>query len=565
MQPKTWIAVTALFVSAQWITPAQALAEDTASLVKKAVEKSTLDQPGTRPFHLKASYAPSLDRDKDSHRTGDVEIWWQSPTRWRREVRSPEFHQIAIVDGSRQWQKNEGDYFPDWLRELAEAIVRPVPLPMDVLLQRVKSAEVRHIMGQTNIDWEPINGSGDAQSNGKGYIALADKTGLPNYTGGPGFGGQYHDFKDFHGRMIAYTVASGYTEVTAKVSVLEDLKSTPDGYFDTSAPGGDPQPINTLILEEADLRKNLLPGSSFVWPALTDGPLEGVVWTEVVLDRTGKIRDLIPPIADNPGVQEAAEKGFRAMQFQPILRDGIPVQATGRLSVRFKAARPAGMEAFDSARNYFDRGRKASCLGSGASAPYPLRAEFQTGSKDGIQTGRYEDTWVSESEWKREAWLGSSHLVRTQVGGKYYVLSEGPETGLLRLVMTIVEPIPASDTMTESDWRIRRDSVNGAQVVRVFRGPEGPNGEPEAGKSQGYWFDESGHLVKSYTMGFDILPLEAKVYDGVDVARRIDLLKDGKVGFRFTVKEIGPADATLAKTFVLKGHEWQRAFTAEVR
>jgi hypothetical protein len=61
------------------------------------------------------------------------------PTRWRRGVRSPEFHQIEIVDGIHQWQSNDGDYFPEWLRELAVALVRPVPLPMDVLVQRVKT------------------------------------------------------------------------------------------------------------------------------------------------------------------------------------------------------------------------------------------------------------------------------------------------------------------------------------------------------------------------------------------------------------------------------------------
>jgi hypothetical protein len=49
-------------------------AESDSSRVKKVVERSTLDQPGTRPFHLKADLAPSLARDKDSGRTGEVEI-----------------------------------------------------------------------------------------------------------------------------------------------------------------------------------------------------------------------------------------------------------------------------------------------------------------------------------------------------------------------------------------------------------------------------------------------------------------------------------------------------------
>ena len=541
-------------------------AEDLSGEVKKAVERSTLDQPGTKPFHLKSTFAPSQERDKGTNRVGEIEIWWQSPTKWRREVRCPEFHQIEIQDSDRRWERSEGDYFPDWLRELALALIRPVPLPTDVLSKRVKTAEVRHFRDlQTNINWESTTGFDNEQANGKGYVALTDKTGLLFYTGGPGFGGLYHDFKDFHGRMIAYTVASGYVEVTAKLSTLEDLGSTPDGFFDTNAPGGDARSIDTLILSEEDLRKNLLPGTAFTWPTVVDGPFEGVVWTEVVLDRTGKIREMIPPIADNPGVKDAAEAGFKSMEFQPILRNGVPVQATGRISVRFKTTRPAGTEAFDSARNYFERGRKVSFLAAGATAPYKLQAEFQLGTASGEQTGRYEDTWISAVEWRREAWIASSHLVKTQSGDKHYVLAEGPESGMLRMVMHFLEPIPAEDTMTESDWRIRRDAVNGARTVRVFRGPEGPNGELDPGKSEGFWFDEAGHLVKCYTNGLEIRPSSQVDYDNVQVARQIDVFKDGQLGMRITVKGVSAGDPAAAREFKLKGHEWQRAFTSEVR
>lgn len=568
MRVDSCFAITAVSIAA-CLTAFQLRAEDLTQRVKHAVEKSTLDQPGTHPFHLKATYAPSFERDKGSNRVGEVEIWWQSPTHWRRELRSPEFHQIAIVDGSRQWQKNDGDYFPNWLRELAQAIVLPIPLPTDVILERVKSAEIRQIAGQTNINWEAVSGaqydSWNESAKGKGYLAMVDKTGLLFYTGGPGFNGLYHDFKDFHGRMIAYTVGSGRLEVTAKVSILEDLGTTPADFFDANAPGGDPSPIETVVLDGAQLRKSLLLGKPFSWPPLTNGPLEGNTGTEIVLDRAGKIRELEPPISDNSGVNEAAEQGFRTMQFQPVLLNGVPVQAVGYLVEHFKTVRPAGVETFDNARTYFERGRKASCLGSGSNAPYMLHAEFQAGTKNGVQIGRYEDTWISDSEWKREAWFGSSHLIRSQIGEKHYLVSEGPDVGLLRVVMMAVEPIPAGDTMTESDWRIRRDAVNGTKSIRVFRGPEGPNGELEPGKSQGYWFSETGQLLKSYNMGFEIQPHTVESYNGVPVPRQIDVIKDGKVGLRLVVKEIGPLDPQSNKGFVLKGHEWQRAFTAEVR
>lgn len=547
------------------LSPTGSRAEDLAKQVRKAVEKSTLDQPGTRPFHIKATFTPSFERDKSSNRVGEIEIWWDSPTVWRREVRSPEFHQIAIQNGVRQWQKNDGDYFPEWLRELATAIIQPVPLPDSALEKRVKAAEVRRSIGQTNVDWEESTGFADQQENGKGYVALSDKTGLLLYAGGPGFGGLYHDFKDFHGRMIATTVASGYVEVTAKVNVLEDLGSVPSDFFSVDAPGGDAQPIETVVLSEAELRANLLPGKPFVWPALKDGPLDGIVWTEIVIDRSGRIREMIPPVADNPGVQEAAAAGFGSMQFRPVLRNGIPVQVTGRLSVPFKTVRPVGDETFDSARNYFEHGRKVSFLAAGSKVPYTLRAEFQVGTQNGVQTGSYEDTWMNATEWRREAWYHSSHLVKTESGDVHYVLAEGPEAGLLRLVMQLLEPIPAADTMTESDWRIERDTRNRGRTIRVFRGPEGPNGEPEPGKSQGYWFDDSGGLVESYTSGFDVRFAQPGDYNGVQVARRIDVLQNGKIGMRILIQEIGPASPKSDKEFKLKGHEWQRAFTSEVR
>ncbi|HTW78514.1 MAG TPA: hypothetical protein VME23_03105 [Terracidiphilus sp.] len=575
MRKKVIIAWGAIALFA--ISTASVAAENVADQVKKAVEKCTLDQPGTKPFHLKAEYAPSYERDINSHRTGEIEIWWESPTRWRRELRSPEFHQVLIVDGSNQWQKNDGDYFPDWLRELALAIIRPIPIPMDVLLTRVKDGDVKQLripnrangqlgfIQQTNVNWEAADGPGDAQETGNGGIALLGDPAMLFYTNGPGWGGLYHDFMDFHGRMVARTVASGYIEVKAKVDVLEDLGSTPAGFFDTSAPGGDANPINTVVLNETELRKNLLPANAFEWPTLEQGPLEGVVWTEVVVDRSGHIREMIPPIADNPGVKDAAEAGFRAMQFQPFVRDGVPVQVWGKLSVRFTTVRPAGMETFLSAKDYFERGRKASFLAEGGTAPYVLSAEFQTGTPDGPKTGRYQDTWISADEWKREAWLGSSHFLRSETEGKYYVVAEGPQANILRTILRIVEPIPATDTMTESDWRIKRDTVDGIKTIRVVRGSERPDGELDPSNSEGFWFDESGQLIKCSVSGLEILEKNIQPYGGVQVARSIDVKKGDQNAAVITVTGVGPADPSLAKTFKVKGHEWQRQFTAEVR
>ena len=83
--------------------------KDIDGAVRKAVKQSTLNQPGTKPFHLKATIVPTSDTA--STRTGEVEIWWKSPAEFKREVRSREFHQIVITNAGREWQINEGDYF----------------------------------------------------------------------------------------------------------------------------------------------------------------------------------------------------------------------------------------------------------------------------------------------------------------------------------------------------------------------------------------------------------------------------------------------------------------------
>jgi hypothetical protein len=98
--------------------------------------------------------------------------------------------------------------------------------------------------------------------------------------------------------------------------------------------------------------------------------------------------------------------------FQPVTHNGIAVQAVAPLSVAFKTVRPAGVETFESARAYFETGRQVSCLEAESTAPYLVKVEFQVGSASGgVETGRYEDTRVSATEWKREAWIGKHYAL----------------------------------------------------------------------------------------------------------------------------------------------------------
>lgn len=224
-------------------------------------------------------------------------------------------------------------------------------------------------------------------------------------------------------------------------------------------------------------------------------------------------------------------------------------------------------ESFDSARVYFDRARKLGFPAAGQSAAYVLKAEFTTrGSSGVVETGTYTDTWVSDTKWRREATLGKSRFARSEDGKKRYRAEEGPDAALLQFVMTAMEPLPATDALfTEKDWRVKRDVAEGVTTIRVASGRESPDGTPNPKEFNGFWFDETGQLIKSYGNGLETRRMDFADFNGVKVARRVEVMMGGKVGMRIDVKELGVAGKVDGHIFSMKGNGWLRQYTFEVR
>ena len=440
---------------------------DNVSRVRESVKKSTLDQPGSNPFHLKASFAPT--RGTDASRTGEIEIWWQSPDRYRQELRTPDFHQIEIVNGDRVWQKNEGPYRPEWLRELAVALIEPVP-HLEDRLKDVADSDVKHLAGSTYYQWSVPSTDGQVTKGIGASIAITDATGLLFYGGGPDWCGLYKDYKKFHGVQVPRIVSCGNPEVTAKITDVEDLKSD-DTLFDVAAPDADPHPIKTISLDEGKLRKNLESAPPITWPTIQDGPFEGTLTSTVAIDREGVVREIRSIVTDNQAVSETASKAISAMRFKPVLLNGEPVQVVSRITMPFKAGRPAGTENFLPAKTYLSNVRAAEFLGNAGKSPYRLKAEFEAAATAGkIEKGDYEDTWIDAEHWRREAHFSGSRYIRSQEGEKHYQMEEGKSVGLLRILFKFMEPIPDPETSYEADWKVRPAELNGRNVIRLARG-----------------------------------------------------------------------------------------------
>jgi hypothetical protein len=317
-------------------------AADGLKLALKSAKKSTLDQPGTHPFHMRATLAPSMERDKASNRTGEIEFWWKAPGQYRRELRAPGFHQVEIVSDGRVWQKNEGDYMPDWLDETANAMLHPLPAESNAM-HGAPPELMKTMMESTYLNWEkplPM----DMQPS-KEDVAVSDATGLLFYDGGLGWGALFKDYAIFHGRDFPLAVSNGSPEVTAKIVQMEDLKSVPANWFDAATPGGDPNPIRFVAIDSTDLSADLAePPPALVWPDVPNTRSDGVIWTELVLDRNGHIREPFSTISDNPAINDFMHAYLVDLHFKPVIQDGQPVQVVRRVVLHFNLGQPAQLK-----------------------------------------------------------------------------------------------------------------------------------------------------------------------------------------------------------------------------
>jgi hypothetical protein len=100
-----------------------------------ASDISTLILPGVPPFHLRLS-AVETCHNLPEYRA-EIEMWWASPDKWRREVHAKAFSQTAVRNGERYFESNSADYLPFWLHELLQASVDPLP-PEELVRSQVE-------------------------------------------------------------------------------------------------------------------------------------------------------------------------------------------------------------------------------------------------------------------------------------------------------------------------------------------------------------------------------------------------------------------------------------------
>ena len=94
-------------------------------VARDAALKSTLAQPGAAPFHLRGVISDQAKHDPQWD--AEVEIWWSSPTRYKRVFHCASFSQSLTVDGAKVQETDSGPVFPELLRNLTVELIDPIP------------------------------------------------------------------------------------------------------------------------------------------------------------------------------------------------------------------------------------------------------------------------------------------------------------------------------------------------------------------------------------------------------------------------------------------------------
>jgi len=305
-----------------------------ADLPRKAIERSQITSSGSRPFMLKAKLLEATNPSNEAY-IAEIEEYWVAPDKWRRTVRTSEFSQTLTVNGEKTSEQLTGDYYPNWLRTIVEAIFEPGTALQAVDLSRSSDNPV---VGGKQVCRRFTYMAGIAPVSNKVFSTFCFEDGLLAWVGKPGYGVSYKDYKNFIGKRVARTISerieSG-TKVQATIDELTELERPDEAQF---AVENTNSLLQTIRVDEATLRSLAVNAPDIVWPTVRSGADKGTLSLYVCLDRSGHVREIYELNSSNAGLSDIARDQIMKWQFKAASSNGSPVQVESILTFGFQTA-----------------------------------------------------------------------------------------------------------------------------------------------------------------------------------------------------------------------------------
>ena len=310
--------------------------------IDKAIAKSALTGPDARPFHIRINV--SEPENPQSPYQGTIEEWWQSADQWRREVTDKEgMHQTIVVTGGQKTEKDEGDYFPLWMRSFVTGAFDLVP---ETAQWKTSGATINQTFFGNGLQTEACTrlksqiGTGDRATDAF-FVLCFDGEGKLKSIVTPRYSMEFGDYRGWGKKKVVHELSddpeSG-THLVGKVVQLEDLSKVATGTLFTPLGSNDSR-FRSVEVRPAQLEQWTASDPPVRWPPVKSGNTSGKLAMYISIDSEGQVREAWPLNSDNAGLEDPAREQVRKWKIKPPLDpDGNPLQVDGGLGFSFQTA-----------------------------------------------------------------------------------------------------------------------------------------------------------------------------------------------------------------------------------
>lgn len=307
--------------------------------VDKALAKSSPLGEGARPFHIYVSV--SEPENPASPYQGTIEEWWASPAQWRREVTAKGgMRQTIVVADGKKTERDEGDYFPLWLRGFVTATFDIIP---DAAVWRASGGSIPQIAASNAENSGACAhakfsiGSGASATDAFAGICF-DGTGRLKSYFGPRYSMELSDYRSFGKKQIARKLEDDPEPGTHLVGDVTRLEEMPkDGSAALFAPlPTDDDRFRSAAVNSSQMEQLIAGNAPIRWPTVRSGNTHGRLAMYVSVDTAGHVREAWPLNSDNAGLEDPAREQVRHWTTKPAVADGKPVQVDGGLGFAFE-------------------------------------------------------------------------------------------------------------------------------------------------------------------------------------------------------------------------------------
>lgn len=307
----------------------------------KALQKSSLTEPGSQPFHIRISV--SEPENPQSPYQGTIEEWWVSPQQWRREVVSKDgSHQTIVVAAGKKTEEDRGDYLPLWLSGFVTAAFDPVP---DTNVWSASGMQIEQITMSNGARSDACArsqtkmGSGDRAADVFSVVCFDGEGRLKSYVS-PRYGVEFNDYRRFGKKQVPEKFVddpeSGTTLVGAVTLLEEESKAANSANLFTPL-SRDDNSFESVQTSPGQLEQLTADNPGIIWPAVRSGNVRGRVAVYISADRSGQVREVWPLNSDNGEISDFVREQVIHWKLKPTLdKDGNPVQIDGGLGFSFE-------------------------------------------------------------------------------------------------------------------------------------------------------------------------------------------------------------------------------------